>query len=150
MSTGSPPRAQEAPTIDPSPLLRGGTIDVPVVGHSMRPLLRDGDRVRVRSLRPSEPDPGQIVLYVARGQWVMHRVLRTSAARVKTRGDASWSADAPVERVAVLGVATEVERWGRWFRLEWPLPLARTYRRAMVAARVAKRLLTGTRGRTAP
>jgi hypothetical protein len=136
--------------LDPSPLLQGGTIEVPLVGDSMRPLLRDGDRVRVRALVAGEPARGQLVLHVQRGRFVLHRVLRVNETRVKTRGDACWSADAPVERVAVLGVASAVHRCGVWLPLEWPLVVARGYRRGVVAARIGKRLLCRRSRRSAP
>lgn len=118
-------------------LARGETIEVPVHGHSMRPVLRDGDSVRVRPLGPAEPRRGQIVLKVQDGQWVLHRLLRCNERRVKTRGDARLFADAPSERAAVLGVAVAVRCGPAWLPLSWPRAATSVWMRLTpVAARL--------------
>lgn len=45
-------------------------------GPSMTPTLRDGDTVQVRPLRPRDPRPGAITLYLAHGRLILHRVIR--------------------------------------------------------------------------
>lgn len=90
-------------------LLRSGlSVRIPARGASMAPFIRDGDEVLVEPLaRP--PRRGEVVLVrVAGGAVVLHRVLASRAGGVVTRGDAQEVPDAPVPAAEVLGRAVAV------------------------------------------
>lgn len=106
---------------------RGEPIRFVARGASMRPFVRDGDRVTVGPL-DGPPRPGDVVL-VAAGPalGLVHRVLwRARDGRVYTKGDALPRGDGWHPPTAVLGRVTAVERGGR------PVPLRR--RRALLAS----------------
>ena len=93
---------------------------ITIVGTSMLPLLRAGDRVIVESREPIRP--GAIVVFRQADQLIAHRVLRVAhrADQVvyTTKGDATWSLDAPVRADAILGCAVAIERGARVLSLE--------------------------------
>jgi hypothetical protein len=135
--------------------VRASGVDVELRGGGVEEALRDGDRVRVRALRSGEPVRGQIVLKVAGGRWVLHRLLRATERRVKTRGDNRSSADAPSERVGVVGVATHVLRGRLELPIEWPEALTEVWLRAALLLALAReragrwrRRVDRARGRT--
>lgn len=95
----------------------GWMLRFPVSGRSMKPLLRDGSRVRVAPLSPSSsetPRLGDIVLFeLASGRLVAHRVIEIQGQIVRTKGDSSGEAEAPVDRSQLLGTILGIE--GRFF-----------------------------------
>ncbi len=128
-----------------------GRVDlVPVRGGSMRPLLREGDRVVVRFGAPHRLRFGEVVVFERDGGIVVHRVLarRTVAGvpRILERGDAgaaaTWIASA-----SIAGVVIGLEREGNDRRaLEGT---AGRWRRALRSFAVAALLRTGWRRRRA-
>lgn len=81
---------------------------IQVRGDSMRPLLQSGDRVWVEALR--EPlAVGQLVL-LARGGWVIHRIVAVGNTTVETRGDACLRSDQPWKPAEVIGRVVARER----------------------------------------
>ncbi len=136
-----------------------------VVGWSMRPLLRPGARVSVRSLS-GLPPLGAILVYAAADRLVIHRLIRIErrgeVPRLVTKGDLSPRCDSPIEPQQVLGEVVQVEMPGRslaidshlWRAAGWLFatcapPFAPLLRRA---TRVARRLVraAGLRRRAAP
>ena len=85
-------------------LRQAGSASLEFVGGSMFPLLRTGDRIRVRR-RDGPPDVGDVVLYTAHGILILHRIVAIDRARqtVTTRGDSTLAADPTVAVADLLG-----------------------------------------------
>ncbi len=87
-------------------LATDGPVNLKVTGASMAPLLRSGDRVRVRAHRRYWP--GDIVAFRDwDGRLVIHRLLgyrwRAGDIELIARGDASPRADVPIPLARVIG-----------------------------------------------
>ena len=87
-------------------------------GGSMRPLLRNGDVLEVRSVDPTALKPRQIVLYrQASGRLLAHRIVavryRFGQKVFILQGDAQIVADEWVEPHQVLGLVSAAWREGR-------------------------------------
>jgi signal peptidase I len=98
---------------------------VPVTGSSMRPTMRDGDRL-VGDFQPGTLRHGDILLFRQDGQLVVHRLVgrrsRSGEVGLVTRGDGRLMPDPLVLRDRVLGIVTAAERGGIWrdFRSRGP------------------------------
>jgi len=98
-------------------LQRGERMSLRVRGSSMLPSLFPGDLLTFRRCAPEEIVVGDIVLFLREGRCFVHRVAERmaggAAARLRTRGDALASCDAPLVESEVLGRLATVERKGR-------------------------------------
>jgi hypothetical protein len=91
---------------------------VPVTGVSMRPTLREGDRV-LGDFRPRVPRRGDVLLFRQDGLLIVHRMIGRGRAPDGTRtliarGDGRLMPDPPVRPEHVLGVVVAAERRGEW------------------------------------
>ncbi len=97
-------------------------------GQSMRPVIGDGDSVRVTPWQAGRIPRGSIVLYRRGAQLVLHRAVDISD-EIVTVADAAVEGEARVPRDDVIGVAEHVRhgerirrldtRRARWFGLMW-------------------------------
>lgn len=71
-----------------------------VKGRSMYPLLREGDIVFLQDL--DKVLVGDIVVYLVRGEYIIHRVIGLDNERFITQGDNSYREDPPVRREQLL------------------------------------------------
>jgi len=89
-------------------------------GSSMGPSIREGDRLRVKSIRVGGlPRPGEVVLRMAGNRLVAHRLVEIRGGSAVTRGDACRASDSPVPAESLLGRVVEVKREQfvrRWWR----------------------------------
>ncbi|NLG27074.1 MAG: hypothetical protein GX557_04135 [Chloroflexi bacterium] len=112
---------------------------VAVEGDSMWPILRAGDRVRVAHGGPA-PRPGDIVVFRAGGQLVVHRLVGSRVADGTTlyitRGDHCPAIDPPVSAGDLLGRAVEAVSTRGTMPLD--TRLARAIGRMLVAGRVRR------------
>ena len=96
-----------------------GVVKLRATGLSMLPTLWPGDLLTVQSRRPEQVDPGEIVLYMRRGLFFVHRVVCKGRTRGEvfliTRGDCMPGNDPLVRSGEVLGKITEVQRPGSVF-----------------------------------
>jgi signal peptidase I len=85
-------------------------------GVSMLPALWPGDLLTVHSHQPEDVERGEIVLYMRRGRFFIHRIVSTNPtdqdAFLVTRGDSMPKNDLPVRRSELLGKVTEIRRAG--------------------------------------
>jgi hypothetical protein len=99
---------------------RGVRVVIRARGRSMRPMIRDGEAVRVRDLGARGARPGDVVLARTPEGAVLHRVVaidrRLGVARLK--GDGETSADALLPLDAIIGRADAVRRHERWVPLD--------------------------------
>jgi len=116
-------------------LLRASGMELTLAaqGMSMLPLIRAGDRLRIRCGEPSDLQPGQIVLFLRDGDAVVHRLVEidpSSTLPFYEQGDAvtrgSW-----ISRDAVIGVLVAIN--------DQPVPLAPAA--ARILARLERRML---------
>ena len=112
----------EALLIDKTPVLfKAG-------GQSMRPVIGDGDLVRVIPLHAGRMERGAVVLYRRGETLVLHRAIRVTD-EIVTVADAAVEGEASVPQSDVIGLAEYTERAGRvrrldtrrarWFGLVW-------------------------------
>ena len=99
-------------------LSRGFSVRFRAPGDSMRPVIRDGERITVKPVEPSDIIPGDIILYRYSGSMVAHRVVRiekkdSTVHRFILRGDALGASDEAVGIQQILGKVVSVERSGR-------------------------------------
>ena len=124
-----------------APLVRdvasdGRAVEIPVRGSSMRPMLQDGDRVRLAAVTEVNVRLGDVVLRVAPSGPIIHRVVgwwpSRDGWRLLTKGDGARRLDPPlppgnvVVRVVARvrgnsvrrfdGTGTRIRAWSRAFR----------------------------------
>jgi signal peptidase I len=96
-----------------------GVLKLRATGVSMLPTLWPGELLTVQSCRAEQFEPGEIVLYMRRGRFFIHRVVRKQVtgdeAYLITRGDCMPEDDPPVRSGEVLGKITEIQRAGSVF-----------------------------------
>ena len=105
-----------------STIERGARARFEVDGHSMLPLIRPGDVVRVE---PANCESGRgtrvgdvVAVRAAPGAGLLlHRVIRRRAGRMLVRGDNNFRADGEYDEGEIIGVVRVVERDDRrvWF-----------------------------------
>jgi signal peptidase I len=110
-------------------LQAAGAVCLRALGGSMEPAIRARDILVIAGCTIDDLRPRDVVLFVRDGRLFAHRVLeidvRSGRRVLRTRGDAIWNADAPVDAAAVLGRVLKVGRRGV-FRPPPPCtPLAR-------------------------
>jgi hypothetical protein len=80
----------------------------------MLPTLWPGDLLTVQCLRTEAAQPGEIVLYMRRDRFFVHRIvskdLSQEDASLVTRGDCMSANDPPIGRNELLGKVTEIQR----------------------------------------
>ncbi len=96
-----------------------GVLKLRARGVSMLPTVWPGDLLTIQSHRPAQAEPGEIVLYMRRGRFFIHRVVSKSLTGneifLTTRGDCLAENDPPVRGRELLGKIIEVERAGSRF-----------------------------------
>jgi signal peptidase I len=97
-------------------LASGQTVRFTAPGHSMHPVIRHGDVLLVEPFtHPARI--GDILLYLACGRLVAHRLIAVEAegndAVFILKGDSAFFPDLPVRTDQVLGQVAAVERKGR-------------------------------------
>jgi len=116
-----------------APLVRdvasdGRAVEIPVRGSSMRPMLQDGDRVRLAAVTEVNVRLGDVVLRVAPSGPIIHRVVgwwpSRNGWRILTKGDGACRLDPPlppgrlVGRVVALVRGSDVRQLdGMWMRV---------------------------------
>jgi signal peptidase len=88
-------------------LADGATPEMPVRGNSMRPVLRDGDRVRLVPMTHAGARLGDVVLRVEPSGPIVHRVVGWWPARggwrLLTKGDGALRLDSPLPPAGLVG-----------------------------------------------
>jgi signal peptidase len=88
-------------------LAAGASPEVPVRGNSMRPMLRDGDRVRLAPLTHAGAQLGDVVLRVGPSGPIIHRVVgwwpSRDGWRLLTKGDGARRLDSPLPPAGLVG-----------------------------------------------
>src|SRR4051812_32096842 len=85
-------------------LLRAGrSVELRMLGRSMRPLIEPDRLLRVDPARADDVRLGDIVLVDIGGRHVCHRLVRIGGDYVVTRGDANAFYDPPQPREAIVG-----------------------------------------------
>ncbi|ETW98268.1 MAG: hypothetical protein ETSY1_19425, partial [Candidatus Entotheonella factor] len=95
-------------------LQNGLDVQMRAFGQSMQPSIRDGALIRVQPVTPVQVRCGDIILYCREGGVIAHRVVALTRqggqlVGLTTRGDASFTCDAPVQLHQVLGKVVAVE-----------------------------------------
>lgn len=100
----------------------GQTVQLPVSGNSMLPLLIH-NRDSVTLARPETPlKVGDIVLYQRpTGEYILHRICRITQAGIFCIGDAQQQVEGPIAPDAVFGRVTAAVRKGKTLTPGTPL-----------------------------
>jgi hypothetical protein len=97
-------------------LASGETVRFTAPGHSMHPMVRHGDVLVVEPLR-APALIGDILLYIARGRPVAHRLIAfepdNGSVAMILKGDSAVQPDLPVQQEQVIGRVAAIERRGR-------------------------------------
>lgn len=103
---------------------KGETITLKVLGGSMRPLIRRGDRVHIQGCNPRDLAAGDIITWRSEGLCVTHRVLwikrRGAHIRLITKGDGEITVDPPLSPPHIIGKVAAIGRADRTLHLEAP------------------------------
>ncbi len=93
-------------------LSEGKTVQVPVYGMSMFPVLLPRDLVQIQKQPIEALKKGQVLVFETGGQWIAHRLTGKdpSTGLLFTRGDGLPRKDAPVAVEKAKGVITRVVR----------------------------------------
>ena len=102
----------------------GKEIALRVSGKSMRPLIKQGDSIRIERCAPGNPGMGDIITFKKDGHYFTHRLVWTTkwanGIRLITKGDNEINADPPVSPVSVVGKVASIQRGNRALRLKTP------------------------------
>jgi len=103
---------------------KGETITLKVLGGSMRPLIRRGDRVHIQGCDPRDLAAGDIITWRNDGLYVTHRVLwikrRGAHIRLVTKGDSEITVDPRFPTTHLIGKVAAIGRTNRTLHLEAP------------------------------
>lgn len=99
---------------------KGASFRFQAKGHSMTPVIRDGDIITVSPLKDLMPRRGDVLAFrhPERPQMMVHRVLHAKERKCFIKGDNCSKADGWIPAENILGVITNVEK-GEWARF-WP------------------------------
>jgi signal peptidase I len=90
-------------------LSQGKTVQVPVYGMSMFPILMPGDKVQVRRVGVQDMRVGQVLVFENQGQWVAHRLIaKQEDGKLITKGDGQPWKDNPVAPESAKGIIIKV------------------------------------------
>ena len=105
-------------------LANGKGIDLRVSGKSMRPLIRQGDAIRIEKCAPGLLAIGDIITFKKDGRYFTHRILwRTKKANgimLVTKGDNEINPDPPVSSDRILGRVVAIRGAHRTLHFEAP------------------------------
>ena len=125
-----------APALLAHALQAYGVVRLRVLGGSMEPAIQPRDILLVCGCRADDLRPRDVVLFVRDGSVIAHRLIdvtiREGRRVLVTRGDALWTADAPVDAGDLLGRVVAVGRQGVFRAPAACTPLARA--RGLVAS----------------
>lgn len=125
-----------APALLAHALQAFGAVCLRALGGSMEPAILPRDILVVAGCGVDDLRPRDVVLVVRDGRLVAHRLLeigiRAGRRLLVTRGDAIWSADAPIDAENLLGRVVAVGRQGVFRAPARCTPLARA--RGLVAS----------------
>jgi len=103
-------------------LAREGELWFRIDGHSMRPMLRTGDRVLIRPCTVDALAWGDLVLLNAGDSLCLHRVIMSAgwcgSGRVNTKGDACSRWDLPAAEESVIGKGIAIRRGPQMLALD--------------------------------
>jgi signal peptidase I len=91
-------------------LSQGQTVQVPVHGMSMFPILMPNDKVQIKRVGWNDLNPGQVLVFESEGQWIAHRLISVNQQKksLLTRGDGLPVPDKPVMAESVKGVIVKI------------------------------------------
>ncbi len=115
-------------------ILEEGPLLFVVLGSSMEPTFRAGERVQIRPLKEDEPKCGQVAAYY-REILTTHRYVEEGVCR----GDNMLNADPPISTEDIVGIVIAVERAGRLRPLRSRMSLAAKIHRLKLHIRQAMR-----------
>jgi signal peptidase I len=125
-----------APALLAHALQAFGAVCLRARGGSMEPAIQPRDILVVAGCRVDDLRPRDVVLFARDGRLIAHRLIdvgvRAGRRLLVTRGDAIWSADAPVDAGDLLGRVVAVGRRGVFRAPAACTPLARA--RGLVAS----------------
>jgi signal peptidase I len=128
-------------------LRSSGKLRLQVMGWSMLPNIWPGDTLLVEYVEPSKMVEGEIILFRRDRRLFAHRIVRSEAAEIVTRGDSMAAPDSPVEKDEILGRVTSIMRNGKSLQ---PRTRLRAHERVVAGviqrSDFAARLLVGARG----
>ncbi len=82
----------------------GNTVDLKATGLSMFPLLHPSDILRVRPVKVSQLERGDIIVYKNEYKIISHRYIKTEEGKIICKGDGLKYYDTPVLPDNLLGV----------------------------------------------
>ncbi|GGH32108.1 hypothetical protein FAZ19_23040 [Sphingobacterium alkalisoli] len=88
----------------------GKKVTIPVAGGSMRPFLRQGDKVVIKAIEPADMKLGRILLAYTPQGYVLHRLVRKTAKEVWLAGDANLQQLERIPKTALWAVVIEAYR----------------------------------------
>lgn len=123
-------------------LRQGKGVFIPIKGGSMRPFLREGDKVLLKSIDPNALSRGMIVLAKMDGKWLLHRVVRLGEGHVSLAGDANVAIHETIVYSDIKAVATALQRDNKEYNLndKWRWYLGLAWYRMRTIRRVIKKL----------
>lgn len=93
------------------------TICLKIEGGSMRPLIKSGDVLGIKTEQHNIRQ-GSIILFRSSGRMIAHRVIKANNFIITTKGDASTFFDSPVQINKFIGSAIFIERDGRRINID--------------------------------
>ncbi len=110
----------------------GGTVQLPITGKSMRPLLVWG-RDTVEIVKCENPKKGDIIFYLRdNGQFVLHRIIGTDEKGYVLCGDNQWVKEYGINDQHIIAVVRSITRKGKVFDVSKNIPY-KTYSNVWMA-----------------
>jgi len=123
-------------------LQQGKGVFIPIKGKSMRPFLREGDKVLLESVDHKALSRGMIVLAKMDGKWLLHRVVRLGQSHVSLTGDANVAIHEAVAYSDIKAIAIALKREGKEYNLndKWRLFVGLVWYRMRPIRRVTTKI----------
>ncbi len=91
-------------------------------GRSMRPLIREGDFVRIKPLKAGEAEAGDVIAFLGnktKDTIIAHRLVRRNKGALITQGDNHiFTTDPPLNEEKLLGKVIAIKRNGKFRSFE--------------------------------
>jgi signal peptidase I len=95
-------------------LQKGETVQIPLSGHCMKPLLSENDLVTIQPMKAENIKCGDVAVFQIHGELKAHRFLRFKIidenTYLITKGDRRLHCDSPVPSENLLGKITQVKK----------------------------------------
>lgn len=102
-------------------LAEGNDLQVKTFGFSMFPFIKFGDLITIRTLKDTQPQIGDLIIFIINDKFVLHRLTKKKYSGeyiFQTKGDCAFYFDEPINESQIIGKAVKIKRNEKIINLE--------------------------------